>query len=392
MKQRVKPLFGMLLLVVLAVTLSCRVAIRGCLNSFQFQRVNIYDMSEATLNETMLRLAAVDLGEVEWKQEIEQLMEGNFVNQGRKNTFLSSGRIATLRDIRLRSLKGIPVNIQSPLFYPLWLKFRKNLQGWWRNMRFEPDIMSDLVNLVRVPIDQHNNSGGENTAKKRYSSCAVVGNSGILLQSENGELIDSHEMVIRLNNARTSGYERHVGSKTTLSFINSNMFHSCAGRDGCVCRTYGAAADVPVVMYICQPIHFLDYSICNSTHGAPPVITDARFDLLCTRLVKFYSLKRFVKQVKKPLEKWGPGHDVFFHYSSGMQAVMLAVGICDKVSVFGFGKSALAKHHYHTNQKAELGLHDYEAEYDLYHDLIDRPQEIPFISDKFKFPPVVIYQ
>ena len=39
----------------------------------------------------------------------------------------------------------------------------------------------------------------------------MVGNSGILLQKTYGLLIDSHEMVIQLNNARTGGFEYSVG-------------------------------------------------------------------------------------------------------------------------------------------------------------------------------------
>ncbi|KAJ6410009.1 hypothetical protein OIU84_009494 [Salix udensis] len=111
------------------------------------------------------------------------------------------------------------------------------------------------------------------------------------------------------------------------------------------------------------------------------------------RIVKYYSLKRFVEETRKPLDEWCSVHDgSMFHYSSGLQAVMLAVGICDKVSIFGFGKSASARHHYHTNQKAELKLHDYEAEYDLYHDLVNNPQAIPFITGTFKFPTAMVYQ
>ncbi|KAG5527783.1 hypothetical protein RHGRI_028655 [Rhododendron griersonianum] len=399
MNWRVKPLFGMLLLVVVAVTLSCRVTFRSGFIPFQLQNDGGASgkMSAAELNETLLlKYAAVDLAEEQWKQEIEQQMAGNFYNPGRKRTFLSPGRYV-VRDVRSKSYRVIPVNIQSPEFYQLWMGFRKNLHGWWQNMRFEPDIMSGLVNLVKVPIDRNDSQA---STERRYSSCAVVGSSGILLQSGNGELIDSHEMVIQLNNARTGGVERHVGSKTTLSFLNSHILHSCAAKEGCSCHPYGE--NVPIVEYICQPIHFLDYTQCKSSHKTPLVVTDARFDLLCARIVKYYSLKRFAeeeeaakaKSLDQWLADWRSAHDsYYFHYSSGMQAVMLAVGICDKViSIFGFGKSKSAKHHYDTNQKAELRCHDYEAEYDLYHDLVDRPEVIPFVSDKFKFPPVVIYQ
>uniref|UniRef100_A0A5B6Z0A2 Uncharacterized protein n=1 Tax=Davidia involucrata TaxID=16924 RepID=A0A5B6Z0A2_DAVIN len=390
MKRPLRPLFSILLLVVVAVTLSCRTALRrGAFGSIQLENdvALLEKPAMPVFNTTLLKSAAIDVGEAQFQREIEQLLEGNFGNQGRHRSFLSSGRFSHL-DIRARTSRGIPVQLRSPQSYRLWLDFRRNLQNWSRNKRFQPDIMSELVNLVKLPIDRHNGLVG---SERRYSSCAVVGNSGILLKSENGQLIDSHEVVIRLNNARTGKFEHDVGSKTSISFVNSNILHLCARREGCFCHPYGAT--VPIVMYVCQPVHFLDYTICNSSHNAPLLITDLRFDVLCSRVVKYYSLKRFVEVIKKPLEEWGPAHDgSMFHYSSGMQAVMLALGICDKVSIFGFGKLASAKHHYHTNQKAELHLHDYEAEYDFYHDLVEGPQVIPFISDKFKFPPVVIYQ
>ncbi|CAL5426324.1 unnamed protein product [Camellia sinensis] len=377
MKPSVKPLFAVLLLIALVVTLSCRVSI-----SLRFNSAVAGKPALVVLNVTLMKLAEVDLGDVQMKKDIEQLLEGSFGNQGRHRSFLSSGSSSYNRlddDIRARTARGIPVQIRSPEFYRAWLEFRRHLQDWWRNRRFHPDILSELVGLVRVPIDRHN---------RTYSSCAVVGNSGILLKNEYGELIDSHELVIRLNNARTGGFERNVGSKTSISFVNSNILHLCARRQGCFCHPYGE--NVPMVIYTCQLSHFLDYTLCNSSHKAPLVITDSRFDVLCSRIVKYYSLKRFVEESNKPLEQWSSAHDgLMFHYSSGMQAVMLALGICDKVSIFGFGKVDSAKHHYHTNQKAELDLHDYQAEYDLYGDLVNRPQVIPFISDKFKFPSVV---
>lgn len=71
---------------------------------------------------------------------------------------------------------------------------------------------------------------------------------------------------------------------------------------------------------------------------------------------------------------------------------MLALGICEKVSLFGFGKSPQAKHHYHTNQKGELTLHDYEAEYQFYKDLANGSLDIPFLSEVgIDLPPLQIY-
>ncbi|KAJ9188687.1 hypothetical protein P3X46_000058 [Hevea brasiliensis] len=395
MKRSVRPLFSILLLIVFAITLGCRILLRrggsgggggGGFSSIELgPNVLVQTPPIPVFNSTLLKYAAIDIGEAQAKQEIEQLLEGNFASQGTYRT-IATWRRFNHHDVRASSSRGFPV--MSPQFYRYWLNFRRVLHDWARAKRYQPDIMNELVGLVKNPIDAHDGLMGSN---KKYSSCAVVGNSGILLQKHYGELIDGHEVVIRLNNARTNGFEQHVGSKTNISFVNSNILHPCAGRLGCFCHPYGP--NVPMVMYICQPVHFLDYTICNLSHKAPLIVTDPRFDMLCARIVKYYSLKRFVAETGKSLDEWSAAHDgLMFHYSSGFQAVMLAAGICDKVSVFGFGKSTLAKHHYHTNQKGELKLHDYEAEYDFYHDLVNTPHIIPFISDKFKFPPVVIYQ
>jgi len=345
-------------------------------------------ISPLMLNSTLLELAETEAGEPQLRQEIDQLLKGDFGSSAKLRTFAAWQRFFKGPDIRTRVAQGMPVSLWSPAFRRVWLDFRRALSDWARNKRFQPDIMDELIDLVKVPIDKHYGLSPHN---RKYSSCAVVGNSGILLTKEFGDLIDSHEAVIRLNNARIEPYKKNVGSKTSISFVNSNILHLCAGREDCFCHPYGV--NVSIVMYMCQPAQFLDYVVCSSSHKSPLIVTDPRFDVLCARIVKYYSLKRFFDRPNKTLEQWYSAHDgPMFHYSSGMQAVMLALGVCDRVSLFGFGKSTSAKHHYHTNQKAELGLHDYEAEYDLYRDLVTRPQEIPFISKEFKFPPVVIHR
>ena len=62
--------------------------------------------------------------------------------------------------------------------------------------------------------------------EKQKKKCAVVGNSGILLKSSYGDLIDSHDYIIRFNLATSKGYEDHVGSKLDLRIVNCHMFNS----------------------------------------------------------------------------------------------------------------------------------------------------------------------
>eukprot|EP00118_Oscarella_pearsei_P014641 m.126566 g.126566 ORF g.126566 m.126566 type:complete len:388 (+) comp37906_c0_seq4:552-1715(+) len=57
----------------------------------------------------------------------------------------------------------------------------------------------------------------------RFGSCAVVSSAPSLLKYQMGNEIDSHDAVIRINLAPTKEFEKHVGKKTTIRFINSGV-------------------------------------------------------------------------------------------------------------------------------------------------------------------------
>ena len=59
---------------------------------------------------------------------------------------------------------------------------------------------------------------------KNKKTCAIVGNSSILIEKEYGQEIDDHDVVIRCNLGRTTGFEKHTGSKTTFRFIAAKSF------------------------------------------------------------------------------------------------------------------------------------------------------------------------
>jgi hypothetical protein len=66
-------------------------------------------------------------------------------------------------------------------------------------------------------------------AVQRFGSCAVVGNSGTLLQRELGAEIDAHDAVIRVNHAPVAHsaagrrYSRWAGTKTTWRVVTSQV-------------------------------------------------------------------------------------------------------------------------------------------------------------------------
>ncbi|XP_020087702.1 sialyltransferase-like protein 1 [Ananas comosus] len=401
MKRSIRVPFSALLLLMVAMCalLSFRVAVvvRGVIGGGGDAAGAAEDAD--VISAALLRLSAADPGEATLRKDAEFLLGGDIPQAVRPGRIDGTWRLEFGHlEARPRPDMRAPIRLLLPKDYGIIPVFRRALRDWYSRLLFEPEVMSELPDLVKLPIDSHHharlrsNGSGEplGPPRRRYGTCAVVGNSGILLQSAHGELIDSHDLVIRLNNARIAGFRRHVGSRTSLSFINSNILHQCARREGCFCHPYGA--DVPIVAYTCQAAHFLDYALCNASDPLL-LVTDPRFDVLCARIVKYYSLKDFAETTGRPLDQWGTAHDEqMFHYSSGFQAVMLAVGLCEEVSVFGFGKSTSAKHHYHTNQRAELDLHDYEAEYAVYRDLVRRPHAIPFLNESgFPVPRLVFY-
>ncbi len=56
-----------------------------------------------------------------------------------------------------------------------------------------------------------------------FESCGVVSSSGSLKGSGLGSRIDANDVVVRFNNAPTKGYERDVGTKTSLRIVNSQV-------------------------------------------------------------------------------------------------------------------------------------------------------------------------
>ena len=54
-------------------------------------------------------------------------------------------------------------------------------------------------------------------------STVIVGNGGSVMDFKYGKLIDSFERVVRCNTARTKGFEKHVGKKTTHRIVNEDV-------------------------------------------------------------------------------------------------------------------------------------------------------------------------
>ncbi|SVB60257.1 uncharacterized protein METZ01_LOCUS213111 [marine metagenome] len=58
------------------------------------------------------------------------------------------------------------------------------------------------------------------------TNIAIIGSGGQLLNDEAGDEIDDFAEVVRFNRAPTEGFEKYVGSKTTLRIANNHVFEN----------------------------------------------------------------------------------------------------------------------------------------------------------------------
>lgn len=155
-------------------------------------------------------------------------------------------------------------------------------------------------------------------------SCAVVGSSSNLLESEYGKFIDSHEIVFRMNNAPTSPkYTKHVGLKTNLGFVHSDTSYS---------KNIPANHDEKFIL------------IKSYNRHIPEWIENYGENLLILRDGKMTKLVEEELDVEIP--------------STGISAVVVALSLCQSIDLFGFGKDKSGIYgHYYNSKTCNWSMH-----------------------------------
>lgn len=68
-------------------------------------------------------------------------------------------------------------------------------------------------------------------AEFQDSTLAIVGNAGYLAELGQGEHLDGHDLVLRMNNFRTAGFELQVGTRTDIFFTTFHQDVKLANPD-----------------------------------------------------------------------------------------------------------------------------------------------------------------
>uniref|UniRef100_A0A8D0HCH0 alpha-N-acetylgalactosaminide alpha-2,6-sialyltransferase n=1 Tax=Sphenodon punctatus TaxID=8508 RepID=A0A8D0HCH0_SPHPU len=175
--------------------------------------------------------------------------------------------------------------------------------------------------------------------------CAVVGNGGILNDSQMGAEIDRHDYVFRVNGAITKGFERDVGSRTSFYVFSTNTLMNSLrsyARNG-----FRTLPQSPETRYIFLPDHDRDYLLLHAAITRSPVATGrdkgtrpeklfgenlsaARFKLLHPDFIR-YLRNRFLHSAILSTS-WRR----LYRPSTGAVMLLAALHTCDKVSAYGF--------------------------------------------------------
>jgi hypothetical protein len=163
--------------------------------------------------------------------------------------------------------------------------------------------------------------------------CAVVGGAGNLIGSGYGSLIDSKEVIIRMNTAPVKGYERDVGSKTTHHIVYPESARAYRG--------LSSSGKLVLLPFKLLDIEWLisTFTTHNISRGWMPVPT--RLDVTAKDAMVVHP--EFLHYVQWT---WLTNHG--HNPSGGFFAIMWALHICDEVDVFGFGRNSFGNwHHYY---------------------------------------------
>ena len=179
-------------------------------------------------------------------------------------------------------------------------------------------------------------------------SIAVIGNSGKLLDQECGELIDSHDIVIRCNLALVEGYEKHVGSKTDFRIIAGKSFW----RD--IKHTFSS----------------YDNNFLTNLEGEHFLIKAEPLYAAIQGVIKNYNTKSKISYIRQNVIDDAEQRTGIPDISVGFTAIELAIHWSSNVSIFGFGffeEEWENRHYFESVKPYQMGHNpEYEKQYITY--------------------------
>ncbi|XP_037322041.2 ST3 beta-galactoside alpha-2,3-sialyltransferase 7 isoform X2 [Pungitius pungitius] len=249
-------------------------------------------------------------------------------------------------------LLDIPVFVQQEQSAPWDLSPPLGLQG------SEKHLALALASLPQPGLPA--SLGSEGHCRR----CVVVGNGGVLYGSHLGSHIDQYDIIIRLNNAPVSGYEKDAGSRTTIRLIYPEAAPHSANE-------YKNTSMVALVVFKSLDLDWLTSVITKQPLSFWSKIWFWRevVDDIPLRPENFRIFNpEIIHKTGQILRKYGHKQENTVP-TLGASALVMALQLCDQVSLAGFGYNMQhpgARLHYYESIRMEAikaqVVHDVNAE------------------------------
>ena len=218
------------------------------------------------------------------------------------------------------------------------LAHKKNYEntGAYRDKKIPASILPNSGrDILAAPAVVANNlANGE----APWQTCALVGNSGHLLKMDYGKQIDANDIVVRINQAPTKGYEKYVGKRTTHRLLNrlwTIAYHDGSGINK-IYRGGGWPLEKGVTLIssrtAAENFVRLAYYVKNKLKRKD---VQTLFLMPEVRAVAENSLKKFRKCYEKKHSKNFRGGNCA---SSGLVGIAMLRPLCLNITVYGLGK------------------------------------------------------
>ncbi|KAK3246679.1 glycosyltransferase 29 protein [Cymbomonas tetramitiformis] len=225
---------------------------------------------------------------------------------------------------------------------------------------------------------------------KRHPTCAVVSNSGELLRRPYGREIDRADAVFRINYPPVRGFSMFVGSKCTYEMTNSHHAQLIADPHGYDLVPKGTKS-------FRAPEGNPDGGTATLVLTETPNSEGWRFNMFPQILRRFSSPKTMLLSPDilaageetwrklaaelggdircRAIERRGTSSGSFCKPTTGWIALIFAMQICDRVTMYGFSSwrkhasTHQAKYHYFDNATGVTNVHSFDLSLRIYHKL-----------------------
>lgn len=253
---------------------------------------NFWNQSKTTLEALRNDRKFISLLVLSSASSNESIADHFINNLCKSGTRLQEGMNQTLSQLIVSSLQATA----SPTVMP-----RQGIMKYYRN------LINNKVFSLHCP------------------TCAMVSSSGRMLGSNSGKEIDSHSCVIRMNKAPSIGFEKDVGSRTTVrlaSFVvvqgmEKDKYLYASGPERGKYSLFWGLDHKTNAKYLKR---LKDHITKNSSH------TEVYYQLLDGELLQNKHFLQMTGQDRQQSKSW---------LSTGWFTFELALDLCDKLNVYG---------------------------------------------------------